>query len=202
MAWLGTLITIITYAARIGGIFAALAAVLNGQQTVVNAHAVGSYDLPSILTTAYTALAALGLSSTWLVPLKKIADGLKQFQSIEQVIKPAPAPQPGPQPDQNGSGGGISSILSALSLPNVLSLLEAGTTWFSKSLADQPLELKGNVGGFVVDLTIKPADSAATLPQADQAAEIARRVIEILRPDSVTVSGARVNPGLAMPAAG
>lgn len=200
MAWLGTLITIITYAARLGGIFAAFAAISNGQQTVVNAQAVGSYDLPSVLTTAYTALAAIGFSSTWLVPLKKITDALKGISTFTEIVQPQPAPLPAPQPaPQPDSGGGISSILSALSLPNVISLAEAATTWFSKSLADRPLELKGNVGGFVVDLTIKPADSAATLPQVDQAADIARRVIEILRPD---VQPTKVNPGLATPAVG
>lgn len=175
MAWLGSLISIVTWLTRIGGIFAALAAISNGQATVVNAQAVGSYSLPDILTTVYTVMAALGLSTTWLVPLKKITEWLKGRDLGFGQTSPAPAPGPLPVPN----GGGV-SLLSQIPLPDLIAAGDAALTWLSSKLPDKPATFRVTLGGFDFETTIKPVDSAATLPQFDQAADIARKVLELL----------------------
>ncbi len=210
MAWLGTIISVVTWLTRIGGVFAAFAAVLNGQTTVVNAHAVGSFSVPDILSTAYTILAAVGLSSTWLVPLKRITEWAKALGGNgngQQSPAPSPVtpnPVPGPTPDGSINRGN-GSLLSSIPLLELLAAGEAAVTWLSTKMPDKPVDFRFQFGGFEFEATVKPIDSTATLPQINTGADILKQVLERL--DSLqkqqaaaeTVRG--VNPGVAMPAA-
>lgn len=177
---MGAVISIILWITRIAGVLTAIGAVVNGQTAVVNAQAVGSASVPDIISTGLWIASAIGLNSTWLTSAKTI---LEKLGGLGQTVAPAPTPS-----------GGVSAILSSLSLPSVLSLIDAATTWFSAQIKDKPIELKGTVCGFLVDLKIIPDSVANPLPQVETSAELLQKALDALEKRLASQSAARAAP--------